>query len=88
MDDISQGIIHFKNLPISELSRDLEWDLQVPVIDQTGLIGNYDLDFLDMFAIPPSERIGKNRQVLPDEFGLELVPSREAIEMLVVEKVQ
>jgi len=85
---ISNGKIHYKNYPISKLCRDLEWNLQVPVIDQTELTGNYDLDCPDYFAIPPSERIEKIKQVLPEELGLKLVPTNLPIEMLVVEKAR
>jgi uncharacterized protein (TIGR03435 family) len=50
-----------------------------PVIDQTGLTGNYD--FITG-AFGPNEI----NQVFLDQLGLELVPSREPVEMLVVEK--
>ena len=85
---VTHGIIHFKNRSISRLAIFLEQYLQVPVIDQTGLAGNYDLDLPDMAAIPTSERTAKIKQVCLDEFGLKFVPSREPIKMLVVEKAQ
>jgi uncharacterized protein (TIGR03435 family) len=55
------------------------------VLDRTGLKGQYDITF----------KIKLNQQsmdildhALLDQLGLELVPSREPIEMLVVEKVK
>ena len=57
-----------------------------PVIDRTGLSGKYDFALTwDMHD--KSKRI----PMLTDELkqvGLELVPSREPVEMLVVERVK
>jgi uncharacterized protein (TIGR03435 family) len=81
----------FTNQSVSYL-RDLLESLafEKPVLDQTGLPGRYD------FVVDwpkPQGHLGEKGQVilkenLINELGLELVPSREPIEMLVVEKVK
>ncbi len=70
------------NFPISFVSDYLEGVFGKPVIVQSGLSGNYDITF-------QWEDAQDQRQALSNELaqaGLELVPSREPIEMLVVEK--
>ncbi|MEQ1887266.1 MAG: sigma-70 family RNA polymerase sigma factor [Bryobacteraceae bacterium] len=70
-----------------------QWDnlFAIPVLDQTGLQGSYE------FSAPRAEKGSKHgieemrtayKQALLDQLGLELVPSREPTEMLVVEKVK
>jgi uncharacterized protein (TIGR03435 family) len=60
-----------------------------PVIDETGLTGDIDYDIL----ISPPEAKGQdevNRAIIYaviDQLGLKLEPARDAIEILVVEKV-
>lgn len=57
--------------------------VQAPVMDRTGLSGRYDLNLqFDLTNVIPSVVIQLHR------VGLELVPSREPVEMLVVEKVK
>jgi uncharacterized protein (TIGR03435 family) len=79
------GLVHE---PISWLNRYLEQKLKMPVLDRTGLNGNYDLavewDEPDWHKPNPDGL----KQALKDQLGLELVPSREPVEMLVVEKVK
>jgi len=63
----------------------------LPVIDQTGLPGGFDLD-LDFKGAPtpdtPANFRGQWKQALLDQLGLELVPTNLPVEMLVVEKAQ
>ncbi len=65
-----------------------------PLFDRTGLTNRYDFEFPWMIVGRPysaSElaqwKDGLRREIL-DQLGLELVPSREPVEMLVVEKVK
>jgi len=74
-----------ENGDISALCSRIEGYVGKPVLDRTGLKGQYDITF----------KIKLNQQsmdildhALLDQLGLELVPSREPIEMLVVEKVK
>src|SRR6266480_313210 len=76
------------NKPLRTLAGDLEAYFEIPVIDQTGLTGNFDID------LKWNERDWQHRnpealkQALVAHLGLELVPSREPVEMLVVEKTR
>ena len=67
------------NQPISCLSSFLENTLEIPVVDNTGLTDAFDIDLT--FNGPDGLK-----QVLLNELGLELMPGRKPIEMLVVEK--
>ena len=80
--------IHYKNMALSKLCKYLTRVLQAPVVDQTGLTGNYDFDFPDVEAFTLSERIERIKRSLPEEFGLKLVPGRKAVKTLIVEKAE
>jgi uncharacterized protein (TIGR03435 family) len=75
------------NLPITYLADYLETYIGIPVLDRTGLAGTFDLD------LKWNEEQDENGKPLPgplnsallEELGLELVPSSEPIEMLLVE---
>jgi hypothetical protein len=58
-----------------------DYVFQIPVIDQTGLTEPFDFHLTCNYL----DREGLKKALL-DQLGLELVPSRESIEMLVVEK--
>jgi uncharacterized protein (TIGR03435 family) len=71
--------LHNHNITAARFADLIQGLVPQPVIDQTGLTGNYD--FITG-AFGPNEI----NQVFLDQLGLELVPSREPVEMLVVEK--
>jgi len=82
------GLAAFSNFPISSEAQMLESCSFKPVILQPGLSGNYDITF--QWEYNPQDAQGME-QALSNELaqaGLELVPSRKPIEMLVVEKVK
>ena len=60
----------------------LERCLGTVVVDRTQLTGRYDIDF-KWDSTPEGLK-----QAMIDQLGLELVPSREPVEMLVVEKAK
>jgi uncharacterized protein (TIGR03435 family) len=68
----------------------LERFFMTPIIDETGLTGNYDfaIQWDEQWWSKPRETHDGLRQVILDELGLELVPARRTIEMVVVEKVK
>lgn len=73
--------IHRHNITTSQFAEVIEGLTAKPVVDQTGLTGNYD------FITRPFGPKEMNR-VFIEELGLELVPGREPTEVLVVEKAQ
>lgn len=74
------------NMSVSSLAGFLEGYFDIPVIDQTSLTGKYDIDL--KWPDPDWRHHNSEalKQALLDQLGLELVPGREPIEMLVVEK--
>jgi uncharacterized protein (TIGR03435 family) len=73
----------FSNQPISSIVSFAENQLGVPVVDQTGLTGNFDIN------LKWNNRGTKYfKQALTDQLGLELVPGTAPVEMLVVEKAK
>ncbi len=76
------------NQPISALTYFLELYLGTPVIDRTGLAGRFDMNVKWDDTDKANRNVDGLKQALLDQLGLELVPSREPIEMLVVEKVK
>ncbi len=87
------GSLHRVNGPISFLTYDLENCLQVPVIDRTGLGGRFDYDLKWDDEIKWDSAGRKHfsnpdglKKALLEQLGLELVPARESLEVLVVTK--
>ncbi len=82
------GDFSFHEQPVGILRGILERRFQVPIVDQTGLTQKYD--FTLKWDEPDQKRPNNEglKQALLDQLGLELVPSREPIEMLVVEKAK
>ena len=65
----------------------LEYYLQKPVLDRTGLTNTFDINL--KWDEPNHKTNPDNlKQALLNQLGLELLPSREPIEMLVVEKAK
>jgi uncharacterized protein (TIGR03435 family) len=79
----------FVNVPISHLASFLEDSLGIPVLDHTGLAGNFDIKLKwRVDRAHKDHNTDALKQALLNELGLELVPSTEPIEMLVVEKTE
>lgn len=57
--------------------------LGTPVINQTGLTQNFDINLQWNRNDPQHDGL---KQALLDQLGLELAPSRQPIEVLVIEK--
>lgn len=72
------------NQPISALVAFLEDRLKTPIVDQTGLTDRYDIEFIAGYD---PETLEQNlRHTVLNEVGLELVPARQPVEFLVVDK--
>jgi uncharacterized protein (TIGR03435 family) len=78
----------FTGMPMDDLRDFLEKQFGMPVIDETGLTLKYDGEL----KWEPQTNHVANRQAiqvaLSNQFGIQLLPRREPVEMLVVEKVK
>ena len=76
------------NAPLSWVAEFLDNYFEVPVIDRTGLNRHFDIDL--KWDEPDQQHLNPEglKQALLDEFGLELVPGSEPVEMLVVERAK
>jgi len=80
------GEYQFVNEPVSIIANLAENSFGIPVIDQTGLKRNFDVDLKwDGQNDPRHENL---KQAIADQLGLELVPGTAPVEMLVVEKAK
>ncbi len=84
--NVEPGHYRCTNIPFSQIASGLEYYFEIPVIDRTGLAGKFDINL----KWRERDREHRNpvalKKVLLEALGLELVPGREEIEMLVVEK--
>jgi RNA polymerase sigma factor (sigma-70 family) len=80
------GEFSARNQTIESVVGYLEGELGTPVLDRTGLKQKFDikLKWRERNPMHPDPEILK--QVIADELGLELVPARENIKVLVIEK--
>lgn len=67
--------------PFTGLQRFLENEFKMPVVDETGLTGNFSIDLKWNESGLNHEGL---EQALANQLGLELVPGQRSIEMLVV----
>jgi uncharacterized protein (TIGR03435 family) len=74
------------NRALQGLAGFLEQAFNRPVIDQTGLTQHFNID-LRWDARHPRQREAVKEAIL-NQLGLELVPGRESVEMLVMEKAE
>ena len=80
------GEYRFVNEPVSTVANLAENSFGIPVIDQTGLKRNFDVDLKwDGQNDPRHENL---KQAIADQLGLELVPGTAPVEMLMVEKAK
>jgi uncharacterized protein (TIGR03435 family) len=74
------------NQPLSTLDNFLENRFKIPVVDQTGLANHSDFSLAWDEPDPKHLNPEGLKQALADQLGLKLLPGREPIKMLVVEK--
>ena len=72
--------------PISMLARFLEQQTKTPVIDRTGLTKHYDFSMKWVKQDPKKTQTEVLNEALVQQLGLEMVPDRETIDVLVVER--
>ncbi len=78
----------FSNMPIDDVSDFLEASLGKPVINETELTQKYNGSLKWQHQADPAAELREVQKVLATQLGLQLVPRREPVEMLVVEKAQ
>jgi uncharacterized protein (TIGR03435 family) len=83
-----RGSYRCDNLDISSVVASLESYLKTPVIDETGLAGNFqfDLKWNEMDNQDPNH--DSLMKALQNQLGLELVPDHQTIEVLVLERMK
>jgi uncharacterized protein (TIGR03435 family) len=75
---------------ITSLCDFFESILDVPVLDETGLAGRYDVELAitwDMRQLEPQKRFNAVREIVREQLALDLVPARRTVEMLIIERV-
>jgi uncharacterized protein (TIGR03435 family) len=82
---IGPGRCSGPNQSLTSIAELLENYFQLPVIDQTGITTHFDIE-LSWNEQEYRQNPDGLKQALLDQLGLELVPGRAPIEMLVVEK--
>ena len=80
--------LSYDSPPYLGLSRFLEATFEVPVIDQTGLTQHFSIDLKWRPKPNRADELKAVRQAMLDQLGLELVPGREQVEMLVMDNVK
>ena len=78
--------LRMENQPMTTLANLLESNFQEPIVDRTGIDGNFDVYLKWNVKDPRHPDLAALKQVLSDELGLELVPGRAPMYVLVVEK--
>jgi uncharacterized protein (TIGR03435 family) len=93
-DEIHNGHYYCDNAPLSSdsdwhpgIARFLGYYFDRPIVDQTGLTQHFHIDLRWDERGRGDPEHNALKQALLEQLGLELVPSSEPVEMLVVEKV-
>jgi uncharacterized protein (TIGR03435 family) len=71
---------------MAAVANSLESQFGIPIIDQTGLTGSYDVDLQWNRQNDPQHENFK--QALRNQLGMEVAPGTAPVEMLVVEKAK
>ena len=86
------SIFTWDDMSLSDLAGFLEMYLAIPVIDQTGISAHFDIRLkLDMDQLPPDwkdHQLSDFQPALVEQLGLKLIPARQSVKMLVVEKAR
>lgn len=87
----STGEVKWANSPLTDLKFLLAKETGRPVVDNTGLTGKYDF----LLEYTPSSRIATDHSgrpsiftALEEQLGLKLVPSKQSVEVLVVDSIE
>jgi uncharacterized protein (TIGR03435 family) len=78
----------FTNEPVSIVAQTLGHQLGRPVVDRTGVSGNYDLLLQWKAQNDVNSEVQAVQQAVADQLGLRLISSQELAALLVVEKAE
>ena len=87
-NQIENGIISSIDGTMDDFAKNLEDHFKTPVINQTGLTNNFDFEISWDDYQGGYPNLNGLKQALPEQLGLELVPTNMPIETLVVEKTK
>ena len=79
--------LEFQDRPLGDLASETEALANIPVINKTGLTNHFDFVLNCKETDMENQKLDSVNQAL-EQLGLGLVPGREPITMLVVEKVK
>ena len=82
------GYCSLRNQTLANLAGFLEGRFEIPVMDRTGIDRHFDIDLKWDETNWQHPNLESLKQALLDQLGLELIPGRESVEILVVEKVK
>lgn len=81
----------FRNAPTAMIARSFGFQMDRPIIDQTGLTGKYDLDLKLTFA-PDGTITGPSGESLftaiEEQLGLKLEPKKAQVEVIVIDQAE
>ena len=87
-----ESSVEFKNVPIGQLVTLLDFRLDRPVVDRTGLAGRYDFSLkytMDETRAPQEGNPAPGVfTALQEQLGLKLEPMKAAADVIVIDKVE
>ncbi len=95
-DPFSGGVLRnefwFRNAPVEQLRVVIAYDVKKPVVDKTGLAGNYDFRLVFTRPDVPSdvERLEHESifTALQEQLGLRLTPQKLPVDYLIIDHVE
>lgn len=87
-NQIGNGDISSIDGTMNDLANNLEDHFKIPIINQTGLTNNFDFEISWDDYQGGYPNLNGLKQALPEQLGLDLIPTNMPVEMLVVEKVK
>jgi uncharacterized protein (TIGR03435 family) len=81
-------VFNFANMKLFDVAKRLEDWFGNPIVDQSGLSGQYSFQLRWSSQLTAKKDVVDVMRAQLDQLGLKLVPGREPVEMLVVEKAK
>jgi uncharacterized protein (TIGR03435 family) len=88
--NINAGADYFQadNVALEFFAQFLEHCFEIPVVDSTGMAGRFNIDLKWNEPDPKHSNRDALKGALLEQLGLELLPGRKPIELLIVEKMK